>query len=77
VSDAGEHVVAAMAAGGVEWLFFTSGSELAFYQEAIAKARALGRKAPKLVLLTHEYPALNAALGYAAATGKPAATAAP
>ena len=76
MSDAGEQVVAAMAAGGVEWLFFTSGSELAFYQEAIAKARALGRKAPKLVLLTHEYPALNAALGYAAATGKPAATAA-
>ena len=76
MSDAGEQVVAAMAAGGVEWLFFTSGSELAFYQEAIAKARALGRKAPRLVLFTHEYPALNAALGYAAATGKPAATAA-
>jgi len=76
VSDAGEAVVAAMAAGGVEVLFFTSGSELAFYQEAIAKAAALGRSAPRLVLMTHEYPALNAALGYAAVTGKPAATAA-
>ncbi len=76
VADAGEAVVAAMAAGGVEVLFFTSGSELAFYQEAIAKAQALGRKAPRLVLLTHENPALNAALGYAAATGRPAATAA-
>lgn len=65
-----------MTAGGVEVLFYTSGSELAFYQEAIAKARAQGRKAPRLVLLTHEVPALNAALGYAAATGKPAATAA-
>lgn len=65
-----------MTAGGVELLFFTSGSELAFYQEAIAKARAHGRKAPRLVLLTHEVPALNAALGYAASTGKPAATAA-
>ncbi|HWJ00081.1 MAG TPA: thiamine pyrophosphate-requiring protein [Burkholderiales bacterium] len=75
-SDAGEAVVAAMTAGGVELLFFTSGSELAFYQEAIAKARAQGRKAPRLVLLTHEVPALNAALGYAASTGKPAATAA-
>jgi acetolactate synthase-1/2/3 large subunit len=74
VADAGEAVVAAMAAGGVEILFFTSGSELAFYQEAIAKANALGRKAPRLVLLTHENPALNAALGYAAATGKPAVT---
>jgi acetolactate synthase-1/2/3 large subunit len=75
-TDAGEAVVAAMSAGGVEVLFFTSGSELAFYQEAIAKARAQGRKAPRLVLMTHEVPALNAALGYAAATGKPAATAA-
>ena len=76
VSDSGEAVVSAMAAGGVELLLFTSGSELSFYQEAIAKARALGRKAPKLVLMTHEYAALNAALGYAAASGKPAATAA-
>jgi acetolactate synthase-1/2/3 large subunit len=75
-TDAGEAVVAAMSAGGVEVLFFTSGSELAFYQEAIAKARAQGRQAPRLVLMTHEVPALNAALGYAAATGKPAATAA-
>jgi len=75
-ADAGEAVVAAMTAGGVEVLFFTSGSELAFYQEAIARARAQGRTAPRLVLLTHEVPALNAALGYAAATGRPAATAA-
>ena len=65
-----------MTAGGVEVLFFTSGSELAFYQEAIAKARAQGRNAPRLILMTHEVPALNAALGYAAATGRPAATAA-
>jgi acetolactate synthase-1/2/3 large subunit len=75
-TDAGEAVVAAMTAGGVEVLFFTSGSELAFYQEAIAKARALGRDAPRLILMMHEVPALNAALGYAAATGRPAATAA-
>jgi acetolactate synthase-1/2/3 large subunit len=75
-ADAGEAVVTAMTLGGVEMLFFTSGSELAFYQEAIAKARAQSREAPRLILVTHEYPALNAALGYAAATGKPAATAA-
>ena len=75
-ADAGEAIVAAMAAGGVDVLFFTSGSELAFYQEAIAKANAHGRKAPRLILLPHETAALNAALGYAAATGKPAATAA-
>ena len=44
-------------------------------QEAIAKANALGRPAPKLVMMTHEYPTLNAALGYAAVTGRMAATA--
>jgi len=74
--DTGETIVAAMAAGGVEVLFFTSGSEIAFYQEAIAKARALGRPAPRLIMVTHEHASLNAALGYAAVSGKPAATAA-
>jgi acetolactate synthase-1/2/3 large subunit len=73
--ERGEAIVAALALGGVEYLFFNSGSEIMFLQEGIAKARALGRPAPKLVMLTHEYPTLNAALGYAAATGKPAATA--
>jgi len=38
VLEPGDAMVAAMAAAGVEYLFFTSGSELAFYQEAIAKA---------------------------------------
>ena len=75
-ADAGEAIVAAMTAGGVDMLFFTSGSELAFYQEAIAKAQAQRRNAPRLVLLPHETVALNAALGYAAVTGRPAATAA-
>jgi acetolactate synthase-1/2/3 large subunit len=65
-----------MALGGVEYLFFTSGSEIMFFQEAIAKAQARGRKAPKLITMTHEYASLNAALGYAAVTGRPAATAA-
>lgn len=74
--DNGEVIVAALAEAGVEYLFFTSGSEISFYQEAIAKARALGRKAPKLITVTHEHVSLNAALGYAAVTGRPAVTAA-
>jgi acetolactate synthase-1/2/3 large subunit len=73
VSDA---IVAALAGGGVEYLFFTSGSELAFYQEAIAKAEALGRPTPRLITMIHEHASLNAALGYAAVSGKPVATAA-
>src|SRR5262245_44991683 len=73
--DTGDALVAALAQGGVEVLFFTSASELAFFQEAIAKARALGRPAPRLITVTHEHASLCAALGYAAVSGKPVATA--
>ena len=74
--EASDAIVAAMGLAGVEYLFFTSGSEIMFYQEAVAKAQAQGRPAPKLITMTHEHPNLNAALGYAAVTGKPVATAA-
>jgi acetolactate synthase I/II/III large subunit len=73
--ERGDAVVAAMGLGGVDYMFFNSGSEIMFMQEAIAKANALGRPAPKLVMMTHEYPTLNAALGYAAVSGRMAATA--
>jgi acetolactate synthase-1/2/3 large subunit len=73
--ELGDVIVAAMGLGGVDYMFFNSGSEIMFMQEAIAKANALGRPAPKLVMMTHEYPTLNAALGYAAVTGRMAATA--
>src|SRR3984893_10386353 len=74
--DNGDAIVAAMAEAGVEYVFFTSGSEIAFYQEAIAKARNTGRKAPKLITVTHEHARLNAAPGYAAVSRNPAVTAA-
>ena len=74
--DNGDVMIAAMAEGGVEYIFFTSGSEIGFYQEAVAKALAQGRRAPKLITVTHEHASLNAALGYAAVSGKPAVTAA-
>jgi acetolactate synthase I/II/III large subunit len=73
--DVGDAVVAAMAAGGIDHLFFTSGTEIVWYQEAIAKAKAHGRAAPRLITMTHEHASLNAALGYAAVSGKPVATA--
>jgi acetolactate synthase I/II/III large subunit len=72
----GDAIVAAMAMGGVDHLFFTSGSELAFYQESISKARHHNRPVPRLITVTHEHVSLNAALGYAAVSGKCAATAA-
>ncbi len=75
-ADAGDAIIAALAAGGVDYVFFTSGSEIGFYQEAIAKAHALGWPAPRLITMTHEHASLNAALGYAAVSGNPAVTAA-
>ncbi len=75
-TELGEVLVRAMVDGGVDHLFFTSGTELSFYQEAIAKLEAQGRPAPRLIMFTHEYPCLNAALGYAAVANKPAATSA-
>jgi len=72
--DNGDAMIAAMAEAGVECVFFTSGSEIGFVQEAIAKANARGRKAPRLITVTHEHASLNAALGYAAVSGKPAVT---
>src|SRR5436853_2044481 len=74
--DNGDAMIAAMAEAGVDYVFFTSGSEIGFYQEAVAKAHAQGRSAPKLITVTHEHASLNAALGYAAVSGKPAVTAA-
>lgn len=68
-------IVAALSANGIDMLFFSSGWEIAFFQEAIAKARARGKLAPRIITMTHEHAGLNAALGYAAVTGKPAATA--
>lgn len=68
-------IVAAMKLGGVDQLFFVSGAEMNFFQEAIAKAEALGRPAPKLVTMIHESVALNAAIGATMVTGRPSATA--
>jgi acetolactate synthase I/II/III large subunit len=75
VRDVGEAVVSAMGLAGIEYLFFTSGSEICFYQEAIAKMKSEGRPSPSLITITHEHVGLNAALGYAAVSGRPAATA--
>ena len=73
--DVGDAVIAALAQGGVDHLFFTSGAEIVWYQEAIAKAKAHGLPAPRMITMTHEHASLNAAIGYAAVSGKPVATA--
>lgn len=69
-------IVASMKLGGIDNLFFVSGSEVGYFQEAITKAQARGWPAPKLITMVHEGVALNAALGNSMVTGKPTATAA-
>jgi acetolactate synthase-1/2/3 large subunit len=69
-------IVMAMKLGGVDRLFFVSGSESAFLQEATAKAAVRGTPAPKLITMIHESVALQAALGAAMVTGRPTATSA-
>lgn len=69
-------VVGAMKLGGIDHLYFVSGSEIAFWQESIARAGARGWPAPRLVSMVHEGVALNAALGDAMVSGRPTATAA-
>jgi acetolactate synthase-1/2/3 large subunit len=69
-------IVAAMKLGGIDHLFFVSGTEINFFQEAIAKASLRGTPAPRLVTMIHESVALNAALGVSMVTGRPSAAAA-
>ena len=61
---------------GIDHVFFTSGADLSWMQEASAKLAALDRPAPSLVTMLHENTSLNAACGYAMVAGKPVATAA-
>ena len=56
-------MVASMKLGGVDNLFFVSGSEIAFWQESVAKANEREWPAPRLITVTHEGVALNAAAG--------------
>ena len=75
--DVGDAIIAALSAGGVDHLFFTSGSEIGFFQEATAKQLANGHNKPlRLITVPLEHISLNAALGFAAVTGRPAVTAA-
>ena len=69
--DWSDALVQSMKLGGIDHLFFVSGSEIAFWQESIAKANERGWPAPKLITVTHEAVALNAALGSAMVRNQP------
>jgi acetolactate synthase-1/2/3 large subunit len=69
--EAAEMLLAAMRLGGMERLWFVSGSELTALQEASAKARVLGRPAPQIMTMLHEHAALCAAMGESMISGRP------
>lgn len=68
-------LVTSLKLGGVDYLYFVSGSEIAFWQEATLKAQRRGTPSPRLITVLHEGVALNAALGSTMVTGQPSATA--
>ncbi len=74
--QAAEALMASMKLNGIDRLWFTSGTELAFFQEVPVKHQALGRPTPQIMTMTHENAALSAACGETMMTGKPSATAA-
>jgi acetolactate synthase-1/2/3 large subunit len=72
----GDDLVDSFADAGVGAVFFTSGSDIIFYQEALARRRHDGLDEPRLVTVPHELVNINAALGYTAVCGRPSVTAA-
>src|SRR6185503_19558974 len=74
--QAAEAMLASMKLNGIERIWFTSGTELAFLQEVPVKHQALGRPTPRIMTMTHENAALSAACGETMVTGRPSATAA-
>src|SRR6266508_564626 len=71
-----EVLMASMKLSGIDHLWFVSGTELTFFQEAFVKNRELGRPTPELMTMTHENAALAAACGATMLTGRPSASAA-
>ena len=74
--QAAEAMMASMKLNGIDRLWFTSGTELAFFQEVPVKHQALGRPTPRIMTMTHENAALSAAMGETMITGRPSSTAA-
>jgi len=49
-----EVLMASMKLSGIDHLWFVSGTELTFFQEAFVKNRELGRLTPELMTMTPE-----------------------
>jgi acetolactate synthase-1/2/3 large subunit len=68
-----ELIVQALAANGVDCLFFCGGTDNFMFMESVKKFEALKRPHPNLYTCLHESVAVYAAYGYYMVTGKPQA----
>lgn len=74
-AEVAEQLLAAASDGGVQRLWFTSGSELTSLQEAEARRRAHRQRTPSIVTSPHEHVGLCAAMGEAMVRRAPSMTA--
>lgn len=72
--NVGEALVQAWWVNGIDHIFFSSGSDVAWFQETTVKLREAGRPVPDLVVMLHENASVNAACGYTAVANRPVAT---
>ena len=71
VAEGAEAFVELLMAHGVSHIFLNPGTDTAPVDEAVVKARALGRPAPKMVVCPYEGIAVNAAYGHWMVSGVP------
>ena len=69
-----ELILQAIAANGVNKIFFCGGTDNYFFMESVAKFKALGKPCPDLVTVLHESDAVYMNMGYFQWTGKPQVT---
>jgi acetolactate synthase-1/2/3 large subunit len=69
--DLSDQLLQSMARHGIENLWFVSGTELAFFQEAFVKGRTLGRRVSQVRTVPHEGVAVACAGGESRVTGRP------
>lgn len=73
--EIGEVLMQAWAINGVDYVFFSSGSDIMWFQESAVKLRSLGRPTPRIITMLHEYVNLSAACGYSMVSRRPSLTA--
>lgn len=71
VDEGAEAFIELLSANAVEYIFLNPGTDTFPIQEALSKFRALGKRAPKVILCLDESVAMAAAHGYFMVTGRP------